>query len=149
MELVKIKMESDQDDFHLKNSDHIDLFYTLLTSHWSSLVTVTATIEPRELEWEGITRDSPVPGYRGHFGVIPIFQIISLRHYRDKLLDFTMAESDPRITFEQTPTRTDDEDMSITVHHDISDCSNSIPVDFFWIHPKNVLSFVSLLVFYY
>jgi hypothetical protein len=71
------------------------------------------------------------PGCYGHFGVIPIFQIISLRHYRDKLLDFTMAESDPRITFEQTLTRTNDEDMSTTVHLDISDCSNSVPVEFF------------------
>jgi hypothetical protein len=42
-----------------------------------------------------------------------------------------MTESDPKITFEQTPTRTNDEDMSNTVHQDISDCSNSIPVDFF------------------
>jgi hypothetical protein len=49
--------------------------------------------------------------------------------YRDKLLDFTMAESDPKITFEQTPTRINDEDMSNIVHRGISDCSNSIPVE--------------------
>jgi hypothetical protein len=40
-----------------------------------------------------------------------------------------MAESDPNLTFEQTPTRTNCEDMSILVHQDISDCSNSIPVE--------------------
>jgi hypothetical protein len=51
------------------------------------------------------------------------------RRYRVKLLDFTMAESDPKITIEQTPTSTNNEDMSNIVYEDISDCSNSVPVE--------------------
>jgi hypothetical protein len=39
-----------------------------------------------------------------------------------------MAESDPKITIEQTPTSTNN-DMSNIVYEDLSDCSNSVPVE--------------------
>jgi hypothetical protein len=61
--------------------------------------------------------------------VIFTFQIISLAPYRDKLLDFTMAEIDPKITFEPTPTRTNDEDMYNTVRKHSSVGSNFIAVE--------------------
>ena len=40
-----------------------------------------------------------------------------------------MAESDPAIIFEQTPTRTNGDGLTNKVHQDISDCSNSVPVE--------------------
>jgi hypothetical protein len=77
--------------------------------------------------------------------VIPTFQIISLRRYRDKLLDFTVTESEPKITFEPTPTRTNDVDMSNIVHNNSGVGSNLFPSNV-WIFPKKVVSFVSLLL---
>jgi hypothetical protein len=87
------------------------------------------------------------PGCYSHLWVISIFQIISLRRYRDKLLDFTMAEVDPKITIEQTPTRTNNEDMSNIVHEDISDCSNSIPAENFDFSKEGGLILVFTTVF--
>lgn len=92
---------------------------TCTTSLWETNGTTRHTFA-----LDGIT-DGPVP-------ITVIWITVSglpLEFLDSHFWVFTMAEIDPKITFEETPTRANCEDISDAVHQDLSDCSNSIPIE--------------------